>query len=190
MNSTTEMAIRTSSTPELVAAAVTGDRDAWTGLEARYHPVIDSRIAGFRLQAADAADVRQSVWLRLLEQATRLHTPEHLGGWLATVTTRECLLLLRRRRRGPVLDGDGIADVAADLPDPDAALVAAEERAAVRRAVGTLSARRQALAVALFREARRPYADVAREVGLPVGSIGPTRARLLTDLRREWARRT
>lgn len=182
-----ESAIRTSHT--LVLAAVGGDREAWAAIHARYGPVVDGRIARFRLQPADAADVRQSVWLKLLEHATRMHTPEHLGGWLATVATRECLGLLRSRGRGPVLDDEVLARQADDLPPSDAGLIAAEERAAVRSALETLSERRRRVVDALFSADPRPYAELSAELGMPVGSIGPTRARALDDLRRELVAR-
>jgi RNA polymerase sigma factor (sigma-70 family) len=183
MHTTGSEALRSSRT--LPGAVADGDPAAWAAVVERYGAVVDGRIRRFALQRADAEDVRQTTWMRLLEHARRLHTPEHLGGWLATVATRECLVLLRARRRGPVLDDDALARLVADLPDPADHLIAEELRVELERALGTLTERRNRLVRALFQSEPRPYPIIAAELELPIGSIGPTRARALKDLREE-----
>ena len=80
---------------DLVTRARNGDKQAWDALVERYSPLIWSICRRHRLADADAEDVGQSVWLHLVKQLGRLRDPAALPGWLATVTRRECLRLLR-----------------------------------------------------------------------------------------------
>ena len=171
--------------------AAAGHADAWAAIVARYTPVLRGRVRRYRLQDADAHDVIQVTWLRLAQHLDRIHTPEHLAGWLAAVASRECLRVLRDRARTVVIPDVGPVDAG---PGPEQLVVdemdRAELRAAVAEALATLPPRRRELLAALFADDGRSYARIAREVGIPVGSIGPTRARALAHLRRLVERRT
>jgi len=168
--------------PELLARAGDGDQRAWAELITRYTPLVRSRIARFRLQEADALDVAQTAWLRLAEHADRIRTPEHLGGWLATVVANECVRLLRNSARAvPVADDQGWRPDPAD--GPEQVVLRRHSVAVLAEVVGELSPRRRALVAALFAEDRPPYARIARELGVPIGGLGPTRARTLRELR-------
>ena len=173
----------TTDVAELLARAAAGDQAAWTDITRRYAPLLWSRVRQYRLQDADGFDVVQTTWMRLSENLHRIHTPAHLAGWLATVVSRECLRALKNGSRAVLTEGfeDGIVDRGAG---PEERAVAGAERTAVRAAVAELPPQRQALLAALFADDRRPYADVARELGVPIGSLGPTRARVLAELRR------
>ncbi len=182
----------TATTPaDLLRRAAAGDADAWAAIVARYTPVLRGRVRRYRLQDADAQDVIQVTWLRLAQHLDRIHTPEHLAGWLAAVANRECLRVLRDRARTVVVPDVGPGD---DDPGPEQVVVdemeRAELRAAVTAALTTLPARRRELLEALFADDGRSYARIAHDVGMPVGSIGPTRARVLAHLRRLVERRT
>lgn len=174
-------------TTDLLRRAAAGHADAWSTIVTRYTPLLLARVRRYRLQEADAHDVIQVTWLRLAEHADRIHTPEHLAGWLAAVVSRECLRVLREARRTTP-----VADAAGNVADPDegpeqvavAATARAQQHAAVAAALQTLSPRRQDLLRALFADDGRSYARIARDVGIPIGSIGPTRARALAQLRR------
>jgi RNA polymerase sigma factor (sigma-70 family) len=169
------------STTELVEAAGRGVPQAWDELVTRYGALVRAVAARYRLQEADAADVVQTTWLRVLERLHTLHDPERFGGWLATITSRECLALLRRAHRE--LPGEDIAvERPAAGPGPEALLLAGEERAAVGEAVAGLPPRRQELVRRLFRQPDPAYREVARAMGMPTGSIGPTRGRILQML--------
>jgi hypothetical protein len=98
----------------LVARARDGDKDAWDAIVDRYAPLIWSICRRYRLARADADDVGQSVWLRLVDQLGQLREPEALPGWLATTTRRECGRLLTGSRRREAL---GSALDPADIPD-------------------------------------------------------------------------
>lgn len=176
----------TSTPADLVRRAAAGQTDAWTALVARYTPLLAARVRRYRLQDADAHDVMQVTWLRLSENLDRIHTPDHLAGWLAAVAGRECLRVLRQATRAVP-----VADAAATSPDPAAGpeqvaldrLARVQQREAVSAALATLSPHRRALLLALFADDGRTYAGIARDAGIPIGSIGPTRRRALTQLR-------
>jgi RNA polymerase sigma factor (sigma-70 family) len=169
-------------TAELVAAARRRENAAWEELVARYTGMVRGVVASYRLQEADAADVMQMTWLRAFERLDSLRDPQRLGGWLATTASRECLALLRRARC-ETPDEAVAGDHVTGAPGPEAAVLVEETRGAVRAAVATLSGRRRRLVHALFYQPERDYVSLAGELGMPVGSIGPTRGRVLRSLR-------
>jgi RNA polymerase sigma factor (sigma-70 family) len=170
------------STAALVEAAQRREKGAWDELVVRYSRLVRRVVATYRLQQADAADAVQNTWVRALERLDSIRDPERLGGWLATTADRECLALLRRAQR-EIPDDRAASDHVAVVPGPEAQVVGAEARQAVDAAVAELPGRRQRLVQALFYEPELPYAEVSEMVGIPVGSIGPTRGRALRNLR-------
>ena len=180
-------ALAAASTAELVQAACARDGAAWEALVLRYRGMVCGVVASYRLSEADTADVVQNTWLRAFERLHTVHDPDRLGGWLATTARRECLAVLRRTSR-ETADGLGDGDIASAAPGPEAAVLAQDVRATVRRAVAELPLRRRAFVDALFAQPDARYSDVSRVLGLPVGSIGPTRARVLRVLRGNLAR--
>src|SRR4051794_8089569 len=106
------------STAELLRRTAGGDQAGWAELVHRYTPLLYARMRPYRLQQADQLDVVQTVWLRLAQHIHRIHTPEHLGGWLATVIARECQSLLRRARRGAPPRGGAGATPPTPQPRP------------------------------------------------------------------------
>ena len=169
------------STRALIEAVGRGDRGAWEEIVRRYGGLVTATVRAFRLQDADAADAEQRTWLRLVEHHRRLHEPEHLGGWLTTTATRECLGILRAQRT--VVDLADLDAVPADH-DLEQHVVDADEAARLWNVVTLLPPRGRAVVHALFADERTPYAEIARATGIPVGSLGPTRARVLRQLRR------
>ena len=169
-------------TTELVDGARRRVPGAWDELVSRYGGLVRRVVGTYRLQQADAADVVQNTWLRALERLDTLRDAERLGGWLATTADRECLALLRRSHR-EVPDERVAGERPAVVPGPEAVVVGKEARLAVGAAVAGLTGRRQALVQALFFDPELPYVEVSQVVGIPVGSIGPTRGRVLRNLR-------
>ncbi|MCA1674875.1 MAG: sigma-70 family RNA polymerase sigma factor, partial [Actinobacteria bacterium] len=139
-----------------------------------------------RLGTADAADVVQTTWLRLVEHFGRIEDPERLAGWLATTARRECLQTLRRAGRELVGDVDDvILEVVEERPAPvDARLLAEERDVALWACFERLSARCQILLRALIATPPPDYVTVSTALDMPVGSIGPTRGRCLNQLRK------
>ena len=173
----------------LVTRARAGDKQAWDALVERYAPLIWSICRRHRLDAADAADVSQNVWLHLVDHLGNIRDPAALPGWLATTTRRECGRVLRAAR-GPLaarygLDADTLPDAQAVTAEQE--LLAAERHAALREALGDLPVDCQRLIVLLTADPPLPYAEISARLGIPVGSIGPTRRRCLDKLRRHPA---
>lgn len=173
----------------LVARARDGDKQAWDAIVNRYAPLIWSICRRYRLDRPDADDVGQSVWLRLVDHLAFIRDPAALPGWLATTTRRECGRVLSAARRQEAL-GDAVD--AADIPgdDPEAAereVLAAERHAALREAFANLPPRCRQLLGLLLEDPPVPYADIGAKLGIPVGSIGPSRARCLDRVRRHPA---
>jgi RNA polymerase sigma factor (sigma-70 family) len=169
----------------LVARVGDGDQDAWDELIERYSPLVWSICARYQLSRQDVADVGQSVWLLLVEQIGKLREPAALPGWLATTTRRECMRVLRAARQH---EHAGLPPEDQMPPDPAATtieqqIIAAERNAALRAAFAELSRTCHELLSMLMSDPPPAYADVSATLGMPVGSIGPMRARCLDRLR-------
>lgn len=168
---------------DLVLRAAGGDRAAWERLVDAYGALIWSIARGMGLSDSDAADVSQTTWLRLVENIDRLREPAAVGAWLATTARRESLNL--KAKNGGYVLVEALADVDTEDSgdDVDAALLQRERGSVVREAVRTLPARGQEILVMLSADPAPSYQDVADSLGVPVGSIGPTRGRCLRRLR-------
>jgi RNA polymerase sigma factor (sigma-70 family) len=171
------------SVTELVEAARERDLPAYEELVSRYENFVWYIVRGYRLCDADAHDAVQSTWLRLVENLDRLRDPERLGSWLATTAGRECLKLLRRNRNE--VDGQDWFDQRPDdtSPTPEEYVVDDWMATALWQQVASLPGRGQTLVVALMASDPPAYTELAERAGMPIGSIGPTRARYLQRLR-------
>ena len=149
-----------------------------------FRPLVLGVARSHRLSDADVADVAQTTWLRLVEHLRRIQDPERVGAWLATTAARESVRILRKSKLQIVTD---------EVPEPSAdedvaqRLENAERHTAVRKAFRRLRTRDQALLGLLVADPAPSYEQIGRILHMPVGSIGPTRARSLTRLRREAA---
>jgi len=163
-------------------SAARGDPAAWEALVHHFSGVVSAVTWSYRLNAADSADVAQALWLSLFEHIDQIRNPEALGGWIQSVTQRLCLRHQKRAGREVLL-----VDLGADLPAPvdsvDAGLLRAERRATVKRAIGSLPPRQQELMTVLTQEPAPSYEQVSSTLGMPIGSIGPTRQRSIERLR-------
>jgi len=169
----------------LLTAASAGDQAAWDILVERYNRLLWAIARGYRLDPATTADVVQTTWLRLVENLDRIFEPTRLPGWLATTIRRECLQALRRsKRETPALTPEYLIDEPDNSRELDAGLLDDERDAALWRAFGDLPERCQLLLRVLMATPPPAYAEVAEALDMPVGTIGPTRARCLTHLRR------
>lgn len=167
----------------LVRAAVDGDSQAWDALVGRFSALVWSIARSYRLNAADAADVSQVVWLRLVENLENIRLPDRLGAWLASVTRHECLRTLRKADREIAID-DHLGEVQETYEDEVALRLLAEQRdTAFWRAFADLPERWQAILRILMSSPAGGYEEVAAALDIPVGSIGPTRQRGLERLR-------
>ena len=177
----------------LVARCRRGEGAAWEALVHRYQRLVYAIVRRLGQDEHAAADVFQTVFSRLISHLPRIAEPQRLRAWIVTTAKREALLALRRGQRTVSIsrsedgDADDAAefDIADDGPLPEDALADLQQQDLVRHALERMDARCRELLRMLFREDddKVPYEDVARLLGIPVGSIGPTRARCLGKLR-------
>ncbi|TDP89914.1 RNA polymerase sigma factor [Labedaea rhizosphaerae] len=166
----------------LLQRAAKGMDSAWREIVQRYAPLVFAVCHRYGIGGADAQDVAGSVWLGLVAHLDRIREPEALPGWIATTAKNECLAQLRHRARQIPTDADQLdVSVAADF---DATLIAAERDDVARAAFARLPERDQDLLSMLFADPPVSYKEISSTLGIPVGAIGPTRARCLTRARR------
>lgn len=169
----------------LAAEAAAGDTASWEELVRRFGPRLH-RIAGaYGLDEASRADVVQTTWLRALERLHMLRQPDAIGGWLATIARRESVTVVRGRSRERLVDTYDALDTPDGDRTPEDEVAALDENAQVRAALHRLPHRDRQL-LTLLMESRSPsYTAASAALNMPVGSIGPTRARSLAALRRQ-----
>jgi len=165
-----------------VQAAARGDERAWDALVRRFTPMLRGVSRRYRLDADDVDDVVQACWLSLILNVDAIRDPEAVGAWLVTTARRESLRVHQRVVREVVAE----APLADRQPAPDCVerdLIRAEQCAELRAAVDRLPGRQRALLRSLIDQPDRSYAEVSRGLGIPIGSIGPTRERGFRRLR-------
>ena len=164
------------------ASAAAGDRAGWEALVREFGGLIRAIARAHRLHDAHAADVAQMTWLRLIEHLADVRDPTRVGAWLATTARRECLRVLRDSTRQLPSERDIFEHESLEVPG-EGLLVADRDRA-LWRAFACLRPSDQALLEMLLVADPRPsYDEISATLGIPVGSIGPTRARALERLR-------
>jgi RNA polymerase sigma factor (sigma-70 family) len=181
-SSSAEFPLSERTVAELLAGIGSRDPASWAEIVRRYHRLLCSRARRYQLPEADVLDAVQATWLRLAERWETVEFPERLPGWLATTVQRECLRIVNARKGETRID-----DIAEQVMDrragPEQQVVDADTAAAIRRLVHCLRpAHRELLDALFFADAPR-YTQLSSRIGIPVGSIGPTRARGLRMLR-------
>jgi RNA polymerase sigma factor (sigma-70 family) len=167
---------------QVVIEARAGSSEAWNTLIQRFGGLVAAIARRCRLNDADVAEVSQTTWLRLIENIDRIQQPERLGAWLATTSRRESLRIATRRT--VVSDTDAMYLMADDDLDPlDHEILKEEQVRAIRLAAEKLPPRCQRLLGLLMGDEDLPYTEIAEQLSMPIGSIGPTRGRCLEHLR-------
>ena len=181
------------SNADLLQRCHAGDSAAWHALVLRYARLVQAVPIRYGMSRAEAEDVAQETFWALAQQVTRIEDPDRLGGWLLTTARRiSWRMMQQRRQEGP----DPVADLAeqehvtGDLVGPStmptyAELVAAWDRqAALQAGMTHLNPRCRELLALVFLDADEPsYDEISARLGMPKGSIGPTRNRCLAHLR-------
>lgn len=176
------------SVSDLVIAALEGDQPSWNRLVDRYTPLVLSVVRRHRLQLSDAEDVVQTVMLRLIEHLQAIREPAALPGWIVTTARNECLHVIRRHRAAfPAHLGEQGWALEADDPAIDGHLLEAERHEALLIALAELPERQRSLLLLLIEDPPLSYEEISRRLELPLGSIGPTRARALARVRSHHA---
>lgn len=177
----------------LVRRCAAGDAGAWAALVRRYQRLVYAIVSRMGLDEHAAADVFQTVFERLFRHLPRIADPSRLQAWIVTTAKREGLRQRELARRTDSLSRDDDADggdarewdVADESPGAEERLVEFERLHGLRIGFERLDARCRELLSLLFRDEddRVAYEEVARRLGMPAGSIGPTRSRCLAKLR-------
>jgi RNA polymerase sigma factor (sigma-70 family) len=168
----------------LVRAAAGGDAQAWSALVARYVALLWSIAFRHGLNENDAADVVQNTWLRLYEHIEDVREPARIGSWLATTAQREALRIVAQHQRTVPSDDEATFDGADRLQAPlDEDLLARELAAEAVAALDELPPTWRALVLALTQDPPLSYEEIVADLGVPIGSIGPTRGRSVRRLR-------
>lgn len=165
----------------LLAGCTSGSQLAWSELVDRYSRLVYSIARKFGLVEGEADDVFQSVFAALLRNVERITQPERLSSWLLTTARRECLRTAKAARRpAPLLDDELRSTNARNASDSHL-----EDQHLVRTAMARLDERDRVLLTELFRSnGPTTYESIADRLGIPIGSIGPTRARAFKRLER------
>lgn len=169
----------------LVAAAGRGDQAAWDEIVERYTPLVIRVVLRYRLTSGEAEDVAQTVWLHLIEHLDDLRESRALPMWIVTTAKREalrCAVLMSRTQLQDPQDAEWQIPLVSEA-EFDADLERSERHAALLEGLATLSPRQRQVMVILAEDPPVPYAEISRRIGIPIGAIGPTRARALERLR-------
>lgn len=167
----------------LVSAARAGDDNALGQIVTELSPVLWQVARAAGLGRGDAEDVLQTVWLRLLSHLDGIHTSMALTGWLVVTTRREAWRVRAAGRKLLPADQDWLIALPDSAPDSAEQVISDDQRSALWTAMRQLSPRCQELLRTVAFVPRPDYAAVAAELGIPLGSVGPTRGRCLAKLR-------
>ena len=160
-----------------------GDRDRMADLVTAVSPILWHTVRSYRLDTQAAEDVVQSTWLALVRRADTVHDPRAVLQWLIVTARREAWRVAGAQRRVDPTDFEGEQLVAPAGDEPEARTVRGARDDQLWRAVGQLSQRCQRLLRVVAFADRPDYAAVSQALGMPIGSIGPTRGRCLAQLR-------
>jgi RNA polymerase sigma factor (sigma-70 family) len=169
---------------DLMQSAAAGDQGAWEAIVARYSGLLWHVVRAYRLADSEVADVVQTTWLRLVQHVGRIRNPEALGAWLVTTARRESLRALRQAyRERPTADVCDVEAVERDEQGPEAQAVTGEVNGMLWGCVDELPIRDRTLVRELMADSPASYQEIGTILGMPIGSIGPTRARCMQRLR-------
>jgi RNA polymerase sigma factor (sigma-70 family) len=171
-------------TIQLVEAVRAGRPQAWEKLFNRYVALLWSVALRHGLHESDAADVVQNTWLRLLENIHTVRDPARIGAWLATTAQREALRCVAQSRRLVLKGDDNVFDGPDRLMPPvDEELLAREQGRAAMAALAALPDNWRSLVELLTHDPPLSYEEIGADLGVPVGTIGPTRGRCVRRMR-------
>jgi RNA polymerase sigma factor (sigma-70 family) len=172
----------------LIAECLAGEQASWETLISRYERLIYSIPLKLRLSQDDAADIFQSVCLKLYVKLGTLRDHDRVSSWLVTTATRECWRTSARNRREASADEDDLdamAEIPATAPLAEEEREVLERQQAVRGSLESMPERCRDLLTMLFYQGDDlSYAEIARRMNMPVPSVGPTRARCLEKLKK------
>ena len=173
---------------ELVEACRQGDESAWETIVYKYQNLLYSIPLRAGLRKDLASEVLQDVFTTLFEKIETLEKPEFLRAWLVTTTQHKTIHLIQRETRGKPKSIDELEinvgfEFSDPKPLPDENLIQLEREKQIESALAEIDERCYRLLTLLYLEqTQTPYSEIARMLDIPLGSIGPTRARCLEKL--------
>jgi len=185
VGSTTDLRYR--EVGDLVRAAARRQEGAWDALVQRFEGLVRGIARTHGLGEADIADVSQVVWMRLVDHLNRIREPERVAGWLATTTRHECLRTLRHQGRTTPTADPSVLESVDQASDLGATLGATQRDAVLYQLIETLPYHHRELLRVTMADPKPSYREAATTLGIPVGSVGPTRQRCLALLRTKCA---
>ncbi|WP_092528566.1 RNA polymerase sigma factor [Amycolatopsis arida] len=170
---------------ELSARAARGDQDAWRALVRCGTPRLRATARRYGLSATDAEDVCQETWLALARYLPAIREPACVPAWLATTARRQAQRKVMRRDRdqSPPWQTEDATALGGVAPSAEALALRAERNRAFWRAVARMTERRRRLMHLLVLRPELTHAELAVELGVAPGSIGPLRTRSFAELR-------
>jgi RNA polymerase sigma factor (sigma-70 family) len=167
----------------LASAARDGSEEALGQIVTELSPLLWQVARGAGLSSGDAEDVLQTVWMRLISHLDGIRTSTALTAWLVITTRRESWRVRAAGRKQLPADQDWLAAVPDARPGSDEQVILDDQRRGLWAAIGQLSPRCQELLRIIAFVPRPDYEAVAARLGVPRGSVGPTRGRCLAKLR-------
>ena len=160
-----------------------GDASGLDELVRLMTPVLWQVARACSLAGEEAEDVVQTTWVAFVRSADRLRDAQSVGGWLTTTARREAWRVSRLGSRTTIVEDDTMDRVVPSERSAETEVVTRDESDQLWSAVGALDQRCQMLLRVVAFADRPDYAGIARDLGMPVGSIGPTRMRCLRKLK-------
>ena len=170
----------------LVGEAVAGRQEAWNEIVRRFLPLVFKVAGGFRLTQPEQQDVAQSVWLKLHQNLSRIREPEALPGWISVTTRNEALRAVQAAKRSIPFDPAvpiQSNDRSTGQSDMDEIVLRAERNQMIRDGLRELPEKERQLLEMMSQDPTPSYKEIANRLNIPIGSIGPLRARYLAKLR-------
>jgi RNA polymerase sigma factor (sigma-70 family) len=167
----------------LVSRSIDGDEDGWNQLVRRFAGLVAGVIRRYRIPDADIQDISQLVWLRLIEHLRHIREPAALPGWIVTTTGRECQRWLRVNGRSLPVDPETMSRLETTDGRIGDSLLQAERHQVLADALSELEPQQRELIMLFIADPPHTYAEISRMMHIPIGSIGPTRGRILDKLR-------
>jgi RNA polymerase sigma factor (sigma-70 family) len=172
----------------LVRKCKAGDSASWGVLVDRFQALVWSSIYRVGLRNEDAEDTFQKVFLILYKNLDRIDSALALPKWLATTAARESIRLIRQNRDKSAIALDAIDNldemIASEESSVEEVMLAAAQSDAIRNVISLLPGKCPQLLTMLYSEEESSYEEVKDRLGIPSGSIGPTRARCIERLRK------
>ena len=162
-----------------------GESDALDDLVRLLSPMLWQVVRASGLDRTTAEDIVQTTWLTLVRSGESISEPRAVAGWLCTSARREAWRVAKQSTRQQPVEDESIARRLPDEPAPESQVVLDDDNSRLWACLSRLNERCQRLLRIVAAEARPDYTAIATELGMPVGSIGPTRGRCLEKLRHE-----